>query len=146
MELHRIECLRQPKRVTHTFYKVDLPFEVDTEQFIEWLKQVDDGEITGQYEIDVTTMCHFGALYLSKQAAFANVPAERFKICAGTYDWFEHVWCMLDDTYFVDLTLKQFIPEAPKLAITHKEKAVGPGAYSADYFVYNYEPRMAGFF
>ena len=46
------------------------------------------------------------------------------KIYYGKFGFYEHYWIgytFKDEEYFIDLTLRQFVNEAPKLSITKAE-------------------------
>jgi len=55
---------------------------------------------------------------------------EEMVIADGSFGFRPHTWIVLGD-YYIDLTLKQFMEEAPELAITLKEESGTFGNYQA---------------
>lgn len=94
-------------------------FNISSEHFIEWLK-AEEQEITGKYEIDVSSMCEYSCLYISMLLYDRKLKGEMF-VYSGSFGFWGHYWIGYkyeNEDYFIDLTLKQFIKESPELAIS----------------------------
>ena len=113
------------------FLDLDLGLEINTTNFIKWL-EVENEEICEleTYQDKVGNMCEFGCLYLAMK--YRLKPEENnFKLVWGKYGFWEHYWMEYTQNgkvYILDLTLKQFVPDAPELAIT--ERKYQPDGYN----------------
>lgn len=73
-------------------------------------------EITEDYSQDITDMCNNCTLILSAHLK-QFIEIDKIIVCEGVFNMMgNHTWIKIDDTIF-DLTLAQFIPNAPKLAV-----------------------------
>lgn len=102
------------------YLDVKFDFELDSKHFMEWLKlEHPDDEYTGDYSKDCCTMCEYACLYIAM--LLYNKPLQgEMKIYYGKFSFFEHYWIgykFNGHEYFIDLTLKQFIDDAPELSI-----------------------------
>lgn len=112
------QCFKKYQPTTSINYiDINLPFNINPNQFIEWLKTMDNEPLTGNYNIDVTRMCKFACYYILLEAKKYNFNLKRLKHCSGYYGIANHDWMLLDNKYIIDLTLQQFEINAPKLAI-----------------------------
>lgn len=123
----------KPKELT--FIRRRFDFTITPESFIKWLK-VEDEDITGNYAYDVTSMCEYACLYVSMLFYKYKLKGE-MKIYYGKFGFFEHYWVgyLIDGKeYFLDLTLKQFVKDAPELAIinAHNERIAGMYSYLSE--------------
>lgn len=106
--------LNKPTLVNPKFY-----FKIKPNHFMKWLKS-EGMEVTGNYKEDCSSMCEYACLYISMLLYDKQLEGE-LKVVCGNYGWWEHYWMKYTVngvTYFIDLTLKQFISEAPKLSIS----------------------------
>jgi hypothetical protein len=108
---------------------VDLPIEINPDEFISWLGEIGEEVYLDNYGMTVCSMCEYSVAWVSKLLEVSNVPVSRLKICEGSFGYGDHFWFILDDKYFVDLTLAQFKSDAPRLAIIDKDKAISPTTY-----------------
>ena len=75
-------------------------------------------EITGNYSQDICNMCNNCTIILAKHLSTYFVEPEKIKICEGVFSMIgNHTWIKVNDIIF-DVTLAQFIPSAPHLAIS----------------------------
>jgi hypothetical protein len=122
--------LAKPKEIK--FIDMEFDFEINPDHFIEWLR-MEKEELTGDYKVDVTSMCEYSCLYVAmllQDKKLQSVP----KIYYGKFGFFEHYWIgyvFNGQEYFIDLTLKQFNADAPKLAITIAMNEGVAGSYSS---------------
>lgn len=103
------------------FVTPKLDFDLDTNHFMRWLK-AEEQEVTGIYKQDCTNMCEYSCLYISMLLYDMQLEGELRVIC-GQYGFWGHYWMEYtigDNVYFIDITLKQFVPQAPKISITEK--------------------------
>lgn len=106
------------------FINLDLGFEIDTNEFLEWLRvENPDFNELGTYKDNVASMCEFSCLFLAMK--FCKSPiSDRFSIVCGDFGFWEHYWVEYkynDKVYIIDLTLQQFVPDAPELAISERK-------------------------
>ena len=108
----------------HDYITPDLGLDINPDNFVKWL-MLEHDEISPKdtYAQAVSSMCEFSCLYLAM--LFRLSPQEKnFKIVCGNYGFWEHYWMEYTHNgkvYILDLTLKQFQPEAPKLAILERK-------------------------
>lgn len=105
--------------VSPKFENIKFDFTLDPKQFIDWLREIGE-DITGNYSADVTSMCEHGCMYIAKVLKGKKLKG-KLLIHYGHFGFWEHYWVgyiWKGQEYFVDLTLKQFIPDAPELAIS----------------------------
>ena len=129
-ELNRVTPFTTPH--VPTFINPELDFKVDPEHFMKWLA-TEDEEVTGDYRNDCGSMCEYSCLYLSMLLYNQELKGELTIIC-GNYGWWEHYWMkykLNGITYYLDLTLMQFVEEAPKFAITLEHQ--NPKGYNSKY-------------
>jgi hypothetical protein len=112
------------------FLDIDLGFQLDPRHLLRWLEaahtedEYDSFEITGIYSQDVACECEFSCLYMAlllDDMTFEKEPV----IYDGSFGFWDHFWTAFfidGKEYFVDMTLAQFMPEAPKVAITEARK------------------------
>jgi len=108
---------------------------IDPQHFMRWLASVQPDEpITGNYQIDCSNMCEFACLYLGLKLYDKPRIIDRMRMYYGRFGGWEHYWASYinhsDEEYFVDLTLRQFIDDAPELAIVKAHNERKPGRYS----------------
>jgi hypothetical protein len=110
------------------FLRKKFPFKIDSKKFLAWLR-AEEQEITGNYSVDVSSMCEYACLYVGM--LFHDSP-HQFNMYYGKFGFFEHFWLGYvheGKEYFVDLTLAQFT-KAPRLAITKAVNNRVSGSYS----------------
>jgi hypothetical protein len=120
----------QPKQIE--FLDIKFDFEISPEHFIEWLK-AEGEEVIGDYKIDVTAMCEYSCLYIAMMLSEHKLKGD-MKIYYGKFGFWEHYWIGYtynDQEYFIDLTLQQFNPNAPKFAISKAINERVSGSYSS---------------
>lgn len=108
---------------TPEFVTPELDFQIDTDNFLAFLKaekkdtQYKEGE---SYANNVGSMCEYSCLYVAMILHEKELKGD-LKIICGNYGWWEHYWLSykLDGVeYFLDLTLQQFVEDAPKFSIS----------------------------
>lgn len=120
----------KPKKLNFLSKKFD--FELDPYHFMKWLSIETEEKLTGNYIYDCSSMCEYSCLYSAMMLYDKNLKGE-LKIYYGRFGGWEHYWLgykINEIEYFIDLTLKQFIKDAPMLAITLSENNEVPGGYS----------------
>jgi hypothetical protein len=120
----------EPRHIDFLDLKFD--FEISPDHFIEWLKK--EGEdIIGDYKTDVSSMCEYSCLYIAMMLSDCKLAGD-MKIYYGKFGFWEHYWIGYlynGEEYFIDLTLQQFNPGAPKLAISKAYNRRESGSYSS---------------
>lgn len=119
----------EPKEMV--FINPKLDFELSPEHFIKWL-ELEGMDITGDYGFDVCSMCEYACLYIGMMFYKKKLKGE-LKIYYGKLGFWEHYWVgyfVNGKEYFIDLTLKQFIKDAPELSISEARNERVPGQYS----------------
>lgn len=132
--------------VNHKYYNLDLPFTIEASDFINWLSSTEETIYEDNYGMTVCGLCEYSCLWISKLAHDINFDPSRLKVCYGQYGYGEHYWIMLDDKWFIDLTLAQFEGKAPNLAITKKSEVCGITTYSIDFHAISYIKYLEQFF
>ena len=126
LNLNRVDCFTAPPSME--FVEPKLDFDLDPDHFIAWLKAEASQDVhmdapTGKsYAYDVGNMCEYSCLYIAMLLHDKKLKGE-LKIISGKFGFWEHYWMQyrLDGvTYYIDLTLQQFVETAPKLAISTK--------------------------
>ncbi len=132
------------------FIKPKLDFKISPNHFIKWLKA--EGEtIEGVYHQDVSNMCEYSCLYIAMILDGVKLQNEPLIYYGRFGEYWEHYWIgytFNNQEYFIDLTLQQFIPSVPKLAITkavHKEKSRYYSHYSEGTPINQYLKDRKGF-
>lgn len=110
-------------------------FDINPEHFIQWLEKEDE-DITGNYNLDVMHMCEYACLYISMLLYNEKLKGDMI-IHYGKFGAYDHYWIGYEyegKEYYIDLTLKQFLDTAPKLAIceAHNERMVRSYSYIED--------------
>lgn len=119
----------EPKEIE--FLDIKFDFELSADHFIEWLK-AEGEDIIGDYKVDVSSMCEYSCLYTAMMLSEVELKGD-LKIYYGNFGFCGHYWLgytFNDEMYFIDLTLQQFNPNAPKIAITKPSNARIFGNYS----------------
>lgn len=102
-----------------------LDIEIDPDHFINWLKAEGENDKYldvphGSYSYMVGNMCEYSCLYVAMLLHGKKLKGD-LRIVCGNFGFWEHYWLKytLDgETYYLDLTLQQFLPEAPKFSIS----------------------------
>ena len=105
-----------------TYENVEFDFKLDPDHFIRWLNEehVDYEYKEGDYAFNVGNECEFSCLYISMLLYGKELESEPI-IYSGNFGFWDHFWIGYNwkgQEYFIDLTLKQFVPTSPKLAIS----------------------------
>lgn len=119
----------KPREIS--FLDIQFDFELSPEHFMKWL-ELDGEEVTGDYKWDCNSMCEYACLFVAMLFHDKKLKGE-LKIYYGKFGFWEHYWIgyLIDgQEYFIDLTLKQFIEDAPELAITKATNERVSGSYS----------------
>jgi hypothetical protein len=106
------------------FVNPELDFSLDPDHFIKWL-EAEQQEVIGEYHIDVQSMCEYSTLYIGMLLAKKKLEGELTQYY-GKFGFFEHYWIgytYKGVEYFIDLTLQQFVKDAPKVAISLASKS-----------------------
>jgi len=108
------------------FITPKLDFELDPDHFIRWLKAESDNDqyldppLGESYAFDVGSMCEYSCLYVAMLLSDVKLKGE-LRIVGGNFGFWGHYWLRYTLgglTYIIDLTLQQFVKDAPKLAIS----------------------------
>lgn len=130
-----LKVLDFPKRRKEdlVYLNPNFDFYIDPNHFMEWLK-LEGEDVIGNYEIDCCAMCEYACLYISMMLHNKKLCGD-MKIYYGKFGtMLEHYWigyAIDGEEYFIDLTLKQFVSDAPKLAIVKAENERISGSYSS---------------
>ena len=119
------------KPVTREYLDVEFDFTLDPDHFMKWLK-ADGQEVTGDYKTDCASMCEYSILYISMLLHDKELEGE-LEIMYGNVGMWEHYWMRYKfrgEEYFTDLTMQQFDPEAPRLAISKAVNNKVSGEYN----------------
>ena len=113
-----------------TISQEELGLQLDPNHFMEFLK-AEDQDIEGNYEIDCVGMCEFACLYIGMMLTDSELPGKLSLVSGkagwGGHFWVEHFWVeytLEGQTYIIDLTLRQFIPEATNLIVSKSRGSV----------------------
>ena len=113
---------------------IKFDFSINPDKFIQWLKTTGE-DVVGDYKMDVSSMCEYACLYVAKILKNKKLKGKLFIYC-GSFGFWEHYWIgyiFNNQEYFIDLTLKQFISYAPKLAISKASKNKNGYSYKDTY-------------
>ena len=115
----------EPQKIKYEDLNFD--FELDPDHFVRWLIQVHKNDHHGDYEykendyaFNVGRECEFSCLYVAMLLHKKQLESEP-TIYSGNFGFWDHYWIgyfWKSQEYFIDLTLQQFVPDAPKLAIS----------------------------
>ena len=103
----------------YDFIKPDLDLDINPDFFLKWL-ELEDQEVCESYKLSVSSMCEYSCLYLAMKFRLADLKGE-LRLVSGNFGFWEHWWVeykVEDKTYIIDLTLQQFVDDAPRLAIS----------------------------
>jgi hypothetical protein len=120
----------KPKELN--YINKDFDFEISPAKFIEWLK-LEGEEVINDYKIDCSSMCEYSCLYIGMLLNNVELKGEMV-VYYGKFGFWEHYWIgyKIDgEEYFIDLTLQQFVSDAPKLSITKFSNERVSGSYSS---------------
>lgn len=115
------------------FIKPDLDFEINPDHFMRWLEmEFKDEPLMGDYQTDCASMCEYACLFVGMLLHEKELKGE-MEIMYGKFGFWEHYWLRytLDgEAYFLDLTLKQFVKDAPKFSVVKAVNKRVNGCYS----------------
>jgi len=110
-----------------TYEDVEFDFKLDPDHFVRWLREEHGNDPNscyeyreGDYAFNIGSECEFSCLYASMMLHGKELESEPI-IYSGNFGFWEHYWIgyiWKGQEYFVDLTLQQFVPTSPKLAIS----------------------------
>lgn len=129
----RVDCFT-PFHIPE-FITPELDIELNPEHFTKWLQaeaKDTDYDASRSYAENVASMCEYSCLYAAMMLHDKNLKGE-LTIISGNYGWWEHYWLKYTVNgveYYLDLTLQQFIEDAPKLSITEAKQ--NPKGYNYD--------------
>lgn len=117
------------------FEDIKFDFEIDPLHFERWLKWEHGNDphsyyeyIDGDYAFNIGGECEFSCLYVAMLLHGLDLESEPV-VYDGNFGFWEHYWIgytWKGEEYFIDLTLRQFVKDAPMLAISkakHQETA-----------------------
>ena len=122
-----------PFEKIHFEKNIKFDFSINPKKFIAWLKEIGE-DVIGDYKIDVVSMCEFSCLYIAKVLKDKKLKG-KLVIHYGSFGFWEHYWIgyiFNNQEYFIDLTLKQFMLNAPCLAISKASKNKHGYSYEDD--------------
>jgi hypothetical protein len=91
--------------------------KINPDKFIEDMLKLEELDyISGNYTEDCFHLCRNAVAWIYKQLS-DEYYIDQFKIIEGYFDHKDHCWMQVGD-YILDLTLAQFVKNAPKIAIT----------------------------
>lgn len=97
---------------------------INVNHFIKWLTE--EGEIIEHtYHIDIIGMCQYSCAYVAMMLRFNNLKGD-LVIMEGQFTNHHHWWLeykINNTTYIIDLTIKQFIKNAPNLLVIKKSNS-----------------------
>ncbi len=97
---------------------------ISPDNFLKHMVKVGElQKITDDYCSDCYSLCRNSISFVIK-CLMHTIYEFSFKIVEGTFNGKDHAWIEIGD-YYVDLTLKQFVFNAPKIAVTLKNSANG---------------------
>ncbi len=105
------------------FIKKEFDFNLSPDHFIKWLEVEDEYFEKGKYKDTVSGMCEYSCLYVSMLLYDKKLKGDMY-VQEGDFGAYNHFWIeyVVDNkTYIIDLTLQQFLPDSPKLAISLKQ-------------------------
>lgn len=114
----------EPKDVK--FIDKEFDFSLDPDHFIRWRveeakRDGDDFDyVPGDYRHNCGSECEYSCLYTAMMLHDKELESEPVIYC-GNFGFWEHYWIgytYKGQEYFIDLTLMQFLPQSPKLAIS----------------------------
>ena len=116
------------------YLDVEFDFTLDPDHFMKWLGECDElvDDLTGDYKYDCGSMCEYAILYISMLLHDKELEGE-LEIMYGNVGFWEHYWMRYKfrgESYHIDLTMMQFDPEAPKLAISKAVNNKVSGEYN----------------
>jgi len=121
------------KPIDKEYLDVEFDFTLDPDHFMSWLALQDDIEKqTGNYQVDCCSMCEYSILYISMLLHDRELAGE-LEIMYGNFGFWEHYWVRYNykgEQYYIDLTLQQFDPTAPRLAISKATNNKVAGEYN----------------
>lgn len=95
--------------------------ELSPDEFIKDMESVGElNYVTGDYSIDCSKLCRNSVAWVFKKLMNTFYIFE-FEIIEGYFNRLDHCWIKVGN-YYLDLTLSQFIEDAPKIAITKIDK------------------------
>ena len=99
---------------------IELENFADIDGFLQKMKDVGEiNVITGNYNEDIYKLCNNVIAWLLIQMK-DTLFIYNSEVAIGTFDGQDHTWLIIGD-YYVDPSLAQFVPDAPKIAFINKE-------------------------
>lgn len=132
------------------FITPHLDFELNPNKFLEWLRLEFPNDMEDQneeYGRLMSGMCEHSCLYIG-MLLYSRKLKGQLKLYSGNYCGFPHYWIGYEidsDEYFIDLTLTQFIHDAPKVAIIKKTDKEGYCWYANGSSLKNWVNKERGF-
>lgn len=108
------------------FIQPELDIKLDPDHFMRWLIEEGDCDVdeSRDYAYNVGSMCEYSCLYAAMMLHEVDMEGE-LRIMCGDFGFWEHYWLVyiLDDkVYFLDLTMQQFVADAPKFAVSEESE------------------------
>ena len=111
---------------TYKYINPQLELKVDVDEFLTWLSEEEGFDMKSvPYNDAVSSMCEYACLYIAMKHYddVDDLQGKLYVVC-GEMGFWGHWWIEYvipeGKTFIIDLTLQQFIPEAPKLSIIEK--------------------------
>lgn len=114
-----------------TYVKSNLDIFLCPTEFLAWLEKADEHN-GGDYAEAVTSNCEYSCLWICGKLMNMKLQGEMF-VCYGKFGFWEHYWISYaykGREYFLDLTLAQFVKDAPRFAVTLAENSQGDTIYN----------------
>lgn len=110
------------------YLSMEFDFNIDPDHFIEWLK-IEEEIGDESYSESVGNMCEYSCLYIAMLLHDKDLEGDMV-VYYGKFGFWDHFWIgytYKSQEYFIDLTLQQFVKDAPKLAISLPSNKRGKG-------------------
>jgi len=115
----------------HTLNYLNTQFDINIDpwHFLRWLQEEDKYDTVMDHEVDIDKYslsvmgeCEFSCLYFAMLYRDRLWKGEEPMVISGNFGFWDHYWISYvyqKIEYFIDLTLQQFIKEAPMVAISY---------------------------
>ena len=116
------------------YVKSNLDFLLCPSEFLEWLKKADEHN-EGEYAEAVSSNCEYSCLWICGKLINKNLKGD-MQVCYGKFGFWEHYWIsytLEGIEYYLDLTLAQFVNDAPRFAVTLAEDSQADTTYNDVY-------------
>jgi hypothetical protein len=127
------DTISKPQKAL-TYVKPNIDIFLCPTEFLSWLEKACEHN-GGEYAQAVSSNCEYSCLWICGKLKDKLLQGD-MQVCYGKFGFWEHYWISYTykgREYFLDLTLAQFMKDAPRFAVTLAENSQDDTTYNDIY-------------